>query len=189
MNSYLNSIFRQFKYYQMLGDKTFAQLTEEELLKQNSDLENSIGVIVNHLWGNMMSRWTDFKTTDGEKEFRKRDQEFETVITTREELERKWQEGWKCLFSALETLKTEELEDEIFIRNQGHSVLEAINRQLCHYSYHVGQIVLLGKIAKKKEWKSLSIPKGDSKKYNQGKFSKEKKKGHFTEEYINKKEK
>ena len=118
MNSYLNSIFSQFKYYQMLGDKTFAQLTEEELLKQNSDLENSIGVIVNHLWGNMMSRWTDFKTTDGEKEFRKRDQEFETVITTREELERKWQEGWKCLFSALETLKTEELEDEIFIRNQ-----------------------------------------------------------------------
>jgi hypothetical protein len=173
----------------MLGDKTIAQLSDEELFEQNSELENSIGVIVNHLWGNMMSRWTDFKTTDGEKEFRKRDQEFETVITTKEELLQKWQGGWNCLFGALESLKSDELEDVIYIRNQGHTVVEAINRQLSHYSYHVGQIVLLGKMKKRSDWESLSIPKGESKNYNKEKFSKEKRKGHFTEEYINKKEK
>ena len=187
MDSYLNSAISQFKYYQILGDKTIAQLSEEQLFIQNSEVENSIGVIINHLWGNMMSRWTDFKTTDGEKEFRKRDQEFETVIITKEELLNKWDEGWNCLFGALESLKRDELEDIIYIRNQGHTIVEAINRQLSHYSYHVGQIVLLGKIAKKKDWESLSISKADSKNYNQEKFSKEKKKTHFTEEYINKK--
>ena len=182
MDSYLNSAISQFKYYQILGDKTIAQLSEEQLFIQKSEVENSIGVIINHLWGNMMSRWTDFKTTDGEKEFRKRDQEFETVIITKEELLNKWDEGWNCLFGALESLKRDELEDIIYIRNQGHNIVEAINRQLSHYSYHVGQIVLLGKIAKKKDWESLSISKGDSKNYNQEKFSKEKKKTHFTEE-------
>ena len=187
MDSYLNSAISQFKYYQILGDKTIAQLSEEQLFIQNSEVENSIGVIINHLWGNMISRWTDFKTTDGEKEFRKRDQEFETVIITKEELLNKWDEGWNCLFGALESLKRDELEDIIYIRNQGHTIVEAINRQLSHYSYHVGQIVLLGKIAKKKDWESLSISKADSKNYNQEKFSKEKKKTHFTEEYINKK--
>ena len=187
MDSYLNSAISQFKYYQILGDKTIAQLSEEQLFIQNSEVENSIGVIINHLWGNMISRWTDFKTTDGEKEFRKRDQEFETVIITKEELLNKWDEGWNCLFGALESLKRDELEDIIYIRNQGHTIVEAINRQLSHYSYHVGQIVLLGKIAKKKDWESLSISKADSKNYNQENFSKEKKKTHFTEEYINKK--
>ena len=187
MNSYLESIISQFKYYQLLGEKTFLQLTDKQLFVQQSELENSIAVIVNHLWGNMISRWTDFKTTDGEKEFRKRDQEFETIIKTREELDKKWEEGWACLFKALESLKSEELESLIYIRNQGHTVVEAINRQLSHYSYHVGQIVLLGKIQLKNDWNSLSIPKGESKNYNTEKFSKEKKKGHFTEEYINKK--
>ena len=187
MDSYLNSAISQFKYYQILGDKTIAQLSEEHLFVQNSEVENSIGVIINHLWGNRMFRWTDFKTADGEKEFRKRDQEFETVIITKEELLNKWDEGWNCLFGALESLKRDELEDVIYIRNQGHNIVEAINRQLSHYSYHLGQIVLLGKIAKKKDWESLSISKADSKNYNQEKFSKEKKKTHFTEEYINKK--
>lgn len=174
-------------YYQMLGEKTFSQLSDEQLFTQNSELENSIGVIVNHMWGNMMSRWTDFKASDGEKEFRKRDQEFETVIATREELVRKWNEGWECLFKALESVGSNELENIIYIRNQGHTIIEAINRQLSHYSYHVGQIVMLGKIAKKNDWKSLSIPKGDSKIYNQEKFSIEKNKRHFTEEYLNNK--
>lgn len=189
MNSYLQSVTNQFKYHQQLGTKTFSQLSDEQLFVQHSDLENSIAIIVNHMWGNMMSRWTDFKTTDGEKEFRERDQEFETIIKTREELLNKWNEGWSCLYKALESLKSDELESLIYIRNQGHTIVEAINRQLSHYSYHVGQIVLLGKIAKKNDWESLSIPKGDSKNYNKEKFSKEKKKGHFTEEYIKKEEK
>ena len=184
MNSYLESVTKQFNYYQMLGEKTFLQLTEKQLLVQNSELENSIAVIVNHLWGNMMSRWTDFKTTDGEKEFRKREQEFESVIKTREELLEKWNKGWECLYIALSSLSTDELESIVYIRNQGHTVIEAINRQLGHYSYHVGQIVLLGKIHKKEDWNSLSIPKGKSKEYNKEKFSKEKSKMHFTEEFL-----
>lgn len=187
MNSYLDSVINQFKYYQMLGEKTFSQLSDEQLFVQYSELENSVAVIVNHMWGNMMSRWTNFKTTDGEKEFRKRDQEFEFVIKTRDELVSKWNEGWKCLYLALDTLSTKDLESIIYIRNQGHTVIEAINRQLSHYSYHVGQIVLLGKIHLKNDWKSLSIPKGNSVAYNENKFSKEKSIGHFTKEYLNKK--
>ncbi|MDB4088229.1 DUF1572 domain-containing protein [Flavobacteriales bacterium] len=189
MSSYLKSVISQFKYYEMLGDKTFSQLSDEQLFLQNSEDENSVAIIVNHLWGNMMSRWTDFKTTDGEKEFRERDQEFEVVIKTREELVSKWKEGWNCLYLALDTLTAEDLESIIYIRNQGHTVVEAINRQLSHYSYHVGQIVMLGKMQLKKDWNSLSIPKGNSKVYNENKFSKEKSIGHFTKEYLNKKDK
>ena len=184
MNSYLDSVIKQFNYYQMLGEKTFSQLSEKQLFAQNSNLENSIAVIVNHLWGNMMSRWTDFKTRDGEKEFRKREQEFESIIKTREELLVKWNKGWECLYIALGSLSTDELESVIYIRNQGHTVVEAINRQLSHYSYHVGQIVLLGKIHKKDDWESLSIPKGKSQEYNKEKFSKEKSNTHFTGEFL-----
>lgn len=186
MNSFLESAKKQFQYYQLLGEKTFNQLNEEQLLVQHSELENSIAVIVNHLWGNMLSRWTDFKTSDGEKEFRNRDLEFESVIKSKEELLSKWEEGWKCLHTTLDSLNADEMEDIIYIRNQGHTIVEAINRQLCHYSYHVGQIVLLGKIHLKDNWQSLSIPKGESKNYNKQKFSEEKKRGHFTSEYLNK---
>ncbi len=186
MNSFLESSIKQFQYYKMLGDKTFAQLSEEQLLVQHSELENSVAVIVNHLWGNMLSRWTNFRTTDGEKEFRNRDQEFETMITSKEELLKKWEEGWNCLFNTLDELKANEMEEIIYIRNQGHTITEAINRQLCHYAYHVGQIVLLGKIQLKDNWKSLSIPKGESKTYNKEKFAQEKKRGHFSDEYIKK---
>ncbi|MGB1039718.1 MAG: DUF1572 family protein [Flavobacteriales bacterium] len=186
MNSFLQSATKQFQYYKMLGDKTFAQLSEEQLLQQNSELENSVAVIVNHMWGNMLSRWTDFRTTDGEKNFRNRDMEFEIVIKSKEELLKKWEEGWNCLFNTLGDLKPNEMEEIIYIRNQGHTITEATNRQLCHYAYHVGQIVLLGKIHLKENWKSLSIPKGESKTYNKEKFSQEKKRGHFSDEYINK---
>ena len=186
MNSFLESAVKQFQYYKMLGDKTFVQLSEKQLLRQDSELENSVAVIVNHLWGNMLSRWTDFRTTDGEKDFRDRDQEFEQVIASKEEMLRKWEEGWSCLFATLGELKPDEMEELVYIRNQGHTITEAINRQLCHYAYHVGQIVLLGKINLKDNWKSLSIPKGKSKTYNKEKFAQDKKRGHFSDEYIKK---
>ncbi len=139
-------------------------------------------MIVKHLNGNMLSRWTGFLTTDGEKKWRKRDEEFDNDIQTKTELFAKWDEGWACLFEAINLLTENDLEKEIYIRNMGHSVTEAINRQLAHYSYHVGQIVFVGKIIKNEEWDSLSIPKGRSKEYNKEKFSKPKRKEHFTDD-------
>lgn len=181
---YINSARKQFEYYKLLGEKTFTQLNNEELFWQPDGDNNSIGIIVNHLWGNMLSRWTDFLNSDGEKEWRNRDLEFENVIKTKEELINKWNEGWQCLFEAIDSINEENVNTTIYIRNQGHSIVEAFNRQLCHYAYHVGQIVLLGKIIKAGEWSSLSIPKGKSGDYNREKFSKEKHKGHFTDEFL-----
>lgn len=182
-SEYLESVKKQFQYYKMLGEKTFEQLSDADLLWQTEDA-NSIAIIVNHLWGNMMSRWTDFLTTDGEKEWRKRDLEFEEVINSREGLLTKWEEGWSTLFKALDSVNNENFDTIIYIRNQGHSIMEAINRQLAHYSYHVGQVVFIGKMRRGEEWTSLSIPKGGSKAYNADKFAQEKKKGHFTDEYL-----
>lgn len=184
---YLISVTKQFEYYKLLGEKTFAQLNDEQLFWKPNEESNSVATIVKHLWGNMLSRWTDFLTSDGEKEWRDRDGEFENDIHTREELLKKWNEGWSCLFSALSGLSEKDLDKEIYIRNQGHSVMEAINRQLAHYPYHVGQIVFLGKLAVNENWKSLSIPKGASKEFNADKFSQEKKKQHFTDELLKKK--
>lgn len=119
----------------------------------------------------MLSRWTDFLTSDGEKEWRKRDDEFVGDINTRNELLNIWSEGWDCLFNAINQLTENDLEKEILIRNETHSVVDAINRQLSHYAYHIGQIVFIGKMIKNEEWKSLSIPKGKTKEYNKEKFS------------------
>ena len=187
--NYLQSILKQFKYYKFLGDRTFEQLKEEQLFWQYNEASNSIAIIVNHIAGNMKSRWTDFLTTDGEKEWRNRDQEFEDVIKTKSELFQKWEEGWTCLFQALETINEENLNTVVYIRNQGHTVVEAINRQLAHYASHVGQIVYLGKMLKGDAWESLSIPKGKSGEYNKNKFSREKQRGHFTDEYLRKESK
>ncbi|TRX60782.1 DUF1572 domain-containing protein [Fulvivirga sp. M361] len=178
--NYLQSIIQQFEYYKMLGHKTFDQLSEEELFWQFNAESNSIAIMVQHLWGNMLSRWTDFLTSDGEKEWRRRDMEFEAVIQNKKEVLTKWEEGWTCLFAALQSINAENLNSEVYIRNQGHTVVEAINRQLAHYSYHIGQIVYIGRMIKGNEWKSLSIPKGDSKQFNKEKFSQPKRKEHFT---------
>ncbi|MCB0510800.1 MAG: DUF1572 family protein [Chitinophagales bacterium] len=182
MNSYLESVTKQFEYYKSLGEKTFDQIPEEKLFWQINDESNSIATIVKHLHGNMLSRWTDFLTSDGEKEWRKRDEEFDNDLKTKEELLAKWDEAWKCLFNALGQLGENDLEKVIFIRNMGHTVLEAINRQLAHYPYHIGQIVFIGKIVQNRTWESLSIPKGKSKEYNLDKFSKPKRKEHFTDD-------
>lgn len=183
-NSYLNSIKKQFEYYKMLGDKTIVQLETLQLHWQFNDESNSVAMIIKHLHGNMLSRFTDFLTTDGEKEWRNRDAEFENDASTKEELLLKWNEGWTCLFAAIDSLSETDLEKEIFIRNQGHSVTEAMNRQLAHYPYHIGQIVFLGKMLLNENWTSLSIPKGNSVQYNADKFALEKQKKHFTDEYL-----
>ena len=186
-NDYLNSVKKQFEYYKMLGEKTFDQLSDEQLFWQFNTESNSVATIVKHIWGNMTSRWTDFLTSDGEKEWRQRDAEFDNDIADRTELLRKWNEGWTCLFNAINSLTITDLTKEIYIRNMGHTVVEAINRQLAHYPYHVGQIVFIGKMSCNDNWTSLSIPKGNSKEYNIDKFSKPQQKQHFTDEYLNEK--
>ena len=183
--NYLDSAIKQFEYYKMLGDKTFAQIEEDKLFWQYNEDSNSIATIVKHLTGNMLSRWTDFLTTDGEKEWRKRDEEFENDITSKKDMLDKWEQGWKVFLDTLNSLKEEDLEKIVYIRNQGHTVLEAINRQLAHYPYHIGQIVFIGKMAAG-QWNSLSIPRGNSQAYNADKFAQEKKPGHFTDEYLRK---
>lgn len=184
---YLESAKKQFQYYKMLGEKTFSQLSDEQLFIQVNSESNSIAIIVKHLWGNMLSRWTDFLTSDGEKEWREREAEFENDISSRNELLQKWEEGWSCLFKALDSITDNDLSKVIYIRNQGHTILEAINRQLSHYPSHVGQIIFLGKMLCDTNWNSISIPRGSSGEYNKEKFSKPKSKQHFTEEILNKK--
>ncbi len=188
VKNYLESLEKQFAYYKMLGDKTFEQLSDDALFFQPNEASNSIAIIVKHLWGNMKSRWTDFLTSDGEKEWRQRDAEFEADIRDRAELLGKWEAGWACLFEALSTMDEENFEQTIYIRNMGHSIAEAFNRQLAHYAYHIGQIVFLGRMIQNEKWKSLSIPKGDSKAYNAKKFSQPKRIAHFTSEFLEDKE-
>ncbi|WP_103072228.1 DUF1572 family protein [Aquimarina sediminis] len=186
MNSsgYLEGIQKQFKYYKSLGEKTISQIPEDQFWWQYNETSNSIAIIVKHLWGNMKSRWTDFLTTDGEKEWRQRDAEFENDIKSKEELLSKWDEGWQCLFDALNSVDEDNFDQPIYIRNIEHSITEAINRQLAHYSYHIGQIVFLGKMIASNEWKSLSIPKGESSAYNKKRFATPKHKAHYTDKLM-----
>ncbi|MBK6833362.1 MAG: DUF1572 family protein [Bacteroidetes bacterium] len=184
--SYLKSIKQQFEYYKILGEKAIEQLEEDQLFISLNEDSNSIATIIKHISGNMLSRWTDFLTSDGEKEWRNRDTEFENDIQSKSELLEIWNKGWSCLFDAINPLKQEDLSKIIFIRNEGHTVAEAINRQLAHYPYHIGQIVFLAKLLKKTEWNSLSIPKNKSANYNAGKFSKEKSMKNFTEDELRK---
>lgn len=186
MKDYLQSVLKQFTYYKTLGEKTMQQLEDDALFWQYNEESNSIATIVKHLSGNMLSRWTDFMESDGEKEWRNRDAEFENNITTRKELIDTWDAGWNCFLTALNSLDEKDLGKIIYIRNQEHSILEAINRQLAHYPYHIGQIVFIGKMAQNTQWKSLSIAKGDSQKFNTEKFAQPRHKEHFTDETIRK---
>ena len=181
---YLRSTRKQFEYYKMLGDRTFEQIEEKDIFWQFNEASNSIAIIVKHLWGNMRSRWTDFLTTDGEKKWRNRDSEFEADIHSITEMREKWEEGWACVFTALDTINSENFNTIIYIRNQGHSIVEALNRQMTHYAYHVGQIVYIGRMIRGGNWKSLSVPKGKSAEYNQQKFNLPKERGHFTDEFL-----
>ena len=185
-NDYLESVKKQFLYYKTIGEKAIDQLEPEQLFISVNEDTNSTAVIVKHLSGNMVSRWTDFLTTDGEKEWRNRDGEFEETITTKEELLNVWNKGWDCFFNTINALTPDQLSTIIYIRNEGHTVMEAINRQLAHYPYHVGQIVFCAKMLKQTEWDSLSIPKNKSNSYNADKFSKEKSIKNFTDDELKK---
>ncbi len=136
-----------------------AQLSDADLHWQFNEDTNSIAMNVHHLWGNMRSRWTDFLTSDGEKPWRERDAEFEPFSADRAQIMTRWEEGWACLFAALESLQPEDLDRTVYIRGEAHSVVEAIQRQVAHYAYHVGQMVQIGKMIRGQEWTSLSLPK------------------------------
>ena len=179
---FLANTIKLAQYYKKLGNSTFDQLTEDDIHWAAGDSSNSIATIVKHLWGNMLSRWTNLLTEDGEKPWRQRDAEFEDDIQTMDEMLSKWEEGWKCFIDTLESLTPEDLDKTIYIRNEGQSVTDAIQRQMAHYPMHVGQIIFAAKILKGDDWKSLSIPKGQSGSYNQKKFEQEKSDKHFTDE-------
>ena len=182
IDSTLKNTISVFDYYKTLGEKAMAQITDEALFHMPDEKSNSISVIVKHLHGNMLSRWTDFLTTDGEKEWRDRDSEFEETIETRDEVMKQWNEGWACVFSALNTLHPEDFDKTVYIRNMGQTVLEAIMRQMAHYAYHIGQIVYLARLFNEGDWKTLTIPKGGSATYNKEKNAPGKRIEHFTEE-------
>lgn len=168
--SFLKLTITQFKQQKALADKAIAQLNDKDLLIEPKEDANSIAIVMKHLSGNMISRWTDFLTTDGEKANRNRDEEFEVATNAGEkeieDLKQQWEKGWNVLFSALESLNENDLQKTITIRSEEHSVMQALIRQISHYAYHVGQIVLLAKILKGKEFQSLSIPKNKSKEFN-----------------------
>ncbi len=164
---YLDEVRRQFRGHKRLAEGAIAQLKDEELFTALDAESNSIATIIKHLAGNMRSRFTDFLTTDGEKPDRHRDQEFEMNSgATRTEVMRWWEEGWARVFSAVEALNPEDLMRTVTIRGEPHSVLQALNRQVAHYAYHVGQIVFLAKHFRSAEWKSLSVPRGKSEEFN-----------------------
>lgn len=186
-NDYLQSAIKQFEYYKHLGEKTIEQLTDEALFWQYNQESNSIATIVRHLSGNMLSRWTDFLTSDGEKEWRNRDTEFDATATSRVDVLTMWNKGWECLFTALQSVQPHDMHTIVYIRNQGHTVTEAINRQLAHYPYHIGQIVFIGKMVQDSSWQSLSVPRGKSSDYNSTMFSEPQRKEHFTDSILGKK--
>jgi len=164
---YLDDSIASFRAYKKLAEKALHQLNDEEFLVTLDEEGNSVAVIMKHLAGNMFSRWTDFLTTDGEKPDRNRDLEFVIEATTgKKDVLEYWERGWQCVFDALEPLRAEDLERKVLIRGEEHTVIQAINRQLMHYAYHIGQIVFLAKHFRSTEWKSLSIPRNRSAEFN-----------------------
>ena len=166
-NLYLQSVIKRFTEYKTLGDKTLAQLTDAELLWKANEGCNSIAQIIQHLRGNMLSRWTNFLTEDGEKPWRQRDAEFEEKAATKQELLHQWEEGWQVLLQTLGSLQPADLIKHITIRTEPLLVVDAINRQLAHYSSHIGQIILIGKLLKGTAWQNLSIDKNASAAFNE----------------------
>lgn len=164
--SYVTDSLALMTYYKQLGERAITQVAEPQLSQPLDDESNSIVTIVRHMSGNMKSRWTDFLTSDGEKPWRDRDAEFNPASLTREQLMQAWNEGWACVFPALEGLTDADLGRTITIRGEAHSVLQAIGRQLTHYAYHVGQIVMLAKHFQGPAWNKLSIPRGQSTEFN-----------------------
>jgi hypothetical protein len=164
---FLQSAIKRLSYYKELGDKTLVQLKAADYHYQPNGASNSIAIIIQHMAGNMISRWTDFLTSDGEKEWRKRDEEFEEQQMNPQQLTDLWEKGWQCCLGALIALTEADLLKTIPIRGEGLLVIDAINRQLAHYPYHVGQMIYIAKIITGSDWKNLSIAKGGSKPFNE----------------------
>jgi hypothetical protein len=165
-NNYISSVKNQFKQYKTLAEKAIDQVPDEKINWQYNPETNSIAVIVKHLAGNMLSRFSDFYNSDGEKKWRNRDAEFENENISREKLKALWDSGWDSLFQILNKLAASDLSKVVLIRNEEHTVVEALNRQLTHYAYHIGQIIFIAKMVLDNQWKSLSIPKNDSRAFN-----------------------
>lgn len=182
MNStFLSGTKKLFQYYKGLGEKAIAQVSDDQINWRPNEASNSIALIVHHLSGNMLSRFTDFLTSDGEKSWRNREAEFEVGFKDKAEMMAAWEKGWGQLFQTIDSLTYADLDKIIYIRNEGQTVQDAFQRQLAHYPHHVGQIVYIAKMLKGADWQSLSIPKGGTAAYNQGKFSEEKAIRHFTD--------
>ncbi len=181
-SNFLESTIKLFGYYKSLGEKTFSQLSDMDIQWRPNEASNSVALIVHHLSGNMLSRWTDFLNSDGEKPWRDRDAEFEVGYADKNQMLEAWEKGWQCLFGALTELQEEDLTRIVYIRNEGQTVVEVVHRQLAHYASHVGQIMFLGKQIKGDLWKSLSIPKGGTHSFNAEKFGMEKSRKHFTDD-------
>lgn len=170
---------KRFEYYKMLGEKSFEQLSDEQVFWQFNEESNSVAIIVKHIAGNMLSRWTNFLTEDGEKSWRNRDEEFINTFKTKDEVLEYWEKGWDCLFNALNQINDENLYSTIYIRNESHSLIDAVFRQLAHYPYHIGQIVFIAKMLKNNDWETLSIARNKSDDFNsdmKSKFFKNEKK-------------
>ncbi len=159
-------LIKRFLFYKNLGDETLGQIPEQALFWQPDPDSNSIAILVKHIAGNMLSRWTNFLTEDGEKDWRNRDAEFESTFITKQEVEAYWEQGWACLFSATEQISDENLYKLITIRTEQLTVIDAVLRQLAHYAYHIGQMVYIAKMHQKEDWKTLSIAKNKSEAYN-----------------------
>ena len=175
VQNYHHDALGALRAYKKLAEKAFAQLKDEEFFVTLDDESNSVAVIMKHMAGNMFSRWTDFLTTDGEKPNRNRDMEF--VIepqTTKDDVIAYWERGWQCVFDAIEPLSAEDFAKTVTIRSEEHTVVEALNRQLMHYSYHVGQIVFLAKHFRSAAWQSLSVPRNRSAEFNAAKSAENK---------------
>ena len=164
--SYIRDSLSVFRHYKTLADRAMEQVRDEDLFAALDGESNSIAVIVKHMAGNMLSRWTDFLTSDGEKPTRDRDSEFVDPPATRAALLKMWEEGWACMFAALEPLTDADLERTVTIRGEPHSVMQAVNRQVAHYSYHVGQIVFLAKHLAGDRWQALTVPRNKSAEFN-----------------------
>src|SRR6266480_4968219 len=164
---YLQTVIRRVKYYKDISDKTFQQLDNDaDLHYQPNEESNSIAIIIQHIYGNMLSRWTNFLTEDGEKDWRQRDDEFEIHSYSKSQLMEIWDTGWDCFLNTLDSLQPEDLVKTVYIRKEHLIAIDAIIRQLAHYPYHIGQILYIGRMIRNESWKNLSIPKGTSGQYN-----------------------
>lgn len=182
----LAGIRKQFEYYRQMVDKTVLLLSQDELNLKLNEESNSVAMIMRHITGNLLSRFTNFFTEDGEKTWRNRDEEFADGVYDRHELITNWDKAWNVLFTTIDSIDEENIKCIIKIRNQDHTVAEAFYRQLAHYPYHIGQIIFIGKMIRNTEWQSLSIPRNKSNAYNQTKFDNPNSDTHFADDFLNK---